>query len=116
MPKPGAIQIRLDRAELGRRDIDLDLSDGSLRATLVAERHATSDMLRRHLDLLAQQLEQAGFRDLDLDVGGRGADRGDSGTTRSPARWQIPLDLTAGEVIATDSAIRSESDGIDLRL
>ncbi|MFK7945591.1 MAG: flagellar hook-length control protein FliK [Paracoccaceae bacterium] len=62
----GIVEVLLDPPELGRVEIMMELSDQGLRATLSAERQATIDLLRRHLDVLAQQFEEAGFADVDL--------------------------------------------------
>lgn len=65
-PVPGRIELLLDPPELGRIEIGLDISDNGLRATIAAERPATGDLLRRNLEILAQQLSEAGFAEIDL--------------------------------------------------
>lgn len=77
----GAIELRLDPPELGRVEIQFDFGEDSLRAVIAAERPATVDALRRHGDLLLQQLRAAGFANVDLGFGsfGSGLGRGRAG-------------------------------------
>lgn len=63
----GTVEVLLEPPELGRVEITMELSEQGLRATLSAERQATMDLLRRHLDMLTQQFEDAGFSDVDLE-------------------------------------------------
>ena len=65
----GVVEVLLEPPELGRVEISIELSDQGLRATLSAERQATVDLLRRHLESLAQQFEGAGFAEVEVDVG-----------------------------------------------
>ena len=67
----GVVNVTLDPPELGRVEIVMEIADQGLRATLTAERQSTGDMIRRHMDLLAEQFEDAGFDDLDLNFGGQ---------------------------------------------
>lgn len=110
----GIVDVLLDPPELGRVEILMELSDQGLRATLSAERQATVDLMRRHLDLLAQHFEDAGFSDVDLDFGS--FDR-DEATDLEDVVFdgRAPDDQT--EEPNLDQAIRgSREGGIDLRL
>ena len=69
--------VQLDPPELGRVEIAIEVADQSLRATLTAERQATGDLIRRHLDILTGQFREAGFNDVDLSYSGRQGDRPD---------------------------------------
>ena len=60
------VEIHLDPPELGRVDITLDVTETGVRATLSAERTVTEDIIRRHAELLAQHLRDAGFENIDL--------------------------------------------------
>jgi len=86
--RPGRtrIEIRLDPPEMGRIEVALDISDQRLRATLHADRAGTADILRRHGDLLIQDMRESGFVDIDLQFAGRD-DRSapsDTGATQAP--------------------------------
>ncbi|MEM0988338.1 MAG: flagellar hook-length control protein FliK [Pseudomonadota bacterium] len=64
----GVVEVLLDPPELGRLEITIELNEQHLRATISAERQATGDLLRRHLDLLSQQFAEAGFGQVDLGM------------------------------------------------
>jgi len=61
------IEVRLDPPELGRIKIDFEGKGADLvRAVISAETTETFDLLRRHGDVLAKELERAGLGRLDL--------------------------------------------------
>lgn len=66
-PMMKTIELSLDPPELGRIEIHMEMAEMGLRATLSAERSGTGDLIRRQADLLLQQLDDAGFSDVDLD-------------------------------------------------
>ena len=112
-----SIELRLDPPELGRVRIDLDIADSGLRASLVAERAATGDLLRSHAGILAQQLQDAGFTEIDLQFGaphgegGRGGgDDGRAGPHGAPGR-DAPPEAGPGALDPLPDA----ADGIDLK-
>lgn len=81
----GVVEIMLDPPELGRIEISMELADQTLRATISVERGGTSDLLRRHLDLLQQQFAEAGFDQIDLGFGTfRGGDQDNDGQDSPP--------------------------------
>ena len=60
------IELVLDPPELGRVEIVIDVADQVLKATLSADRQSTADLIRRHIDMLGDQLRDEGFSDVDL--------------------------------------------------
>jgi flagellar hook-length control protein FliK len=117
-PRLGEVEIQLDPPELGRVRIGLEIADSGLKASLIAERPATGELLRSHGGILAQQLQEAGFTDIDLqfgapqqDAGGGGAPggRGEGGRDAGPGEASAEV-ARAG--VATSVA---GPEGIDLR-
>jgi hypothetical protein len=120
-PGSGRIEIRLDPPELGRVEISLDIVEQSLRATLVADRPATSDLLRRHGEILLAQLQQAGFTGIDLQFAEhRGRDRGEAQPGIAP--WPASAGDHGAPADGGDAGrpagpvARRTTDGLDLRL
>ncbi|NNU15378.1 hypothetical protein HK107_03430 [Parvularcula sp. ZS-1/3] len=69
----GRIELRLDPPELGRVQIDLDLSKGQqVRAVITAAEPETLDLMRRQGAILAEALANEGFEGIDLAFGGDG--------------------------------------------
>lgn len=76
----GRVELRLEPGELGAVEITFDFRDEGLRATVVSERAATGDLLRRHAEILLQHLRDAGFEGASLEFahhGERQAGHGD---------------------------------------
>ena len=65
----GQFEMTLAPAELGRLEIALREVDGVMTLSVSAERPETLDLIRRHIDLLAQELRQIAQRELSLHVG-----------------------------------------------
>jgi hypothetical protein len=64
------VEIRLDPPELGRVQIHLSRHDGAVQAVVLADRPETQDLLRRHAEVLARELGEAGYDSVRLDFGG----------------------------------------------
>jgi flagellar hook-length control protein FliK len=120
-PSSGRIELRLDPPELGKVEILLEISEMSLRATVIAERPMVNEMLRRHGDVLLTQLQQAGFTGVDLQFGGNRAGNqpgSHADDTHRPAFARDP-DAHADGAHAdnpADHQARRTSDRLDLRL
>ena len=117
-PVGGIIDVHLDPPELGRIEVVLEIVEQGLRATLVAERQATGEMLRRYGAELLQQFQDAGFDDVDLNFGQPGA-----GTGERPDRTGSQGPSVVGAFDTTDPAIelgtrskKSGLSGLDIRL
>jgi flagellar hook-length control protein FliK len=110
----GNVEIRLDPPELGRVQILLQPADGGVQAVVLAQRPETQDLLRRHAELLAQELGAAGFGSVSLDFGGGApsADRDD----RPPAAWHAAAFAPVAVEVQPARASRSLAGGLDIRL
>ncbi len=109
------VELTLSPEELGRVRMMLSTHDGALTLSIQADRPETIDLMRRHIDQLAQDFRDLGFADVsfsfsrdDTAPGGQGAER----ETGDPA-------VTAAE----DSPLRNAAapagarrGGLDLRL
>ena len=70
------VELTLNPAELGRVRISLSGADAGMMVSITAERPETLDLLRRHIDMLAQD-----FRDLGYDTAEFAFGRGGDGPT-----------------------------------
>lgn len=100
--------IRLDPAELGRVDVNLEISDkGEVTAKLVVDRVETLHMLQRDSRTLERAFEQAGLKPSDAGVEITLRDPSDQSGFRqnrqdedAPRRSRQPKDTDGGEDIA----------------
>ncbi|MCC5987505.1 MAG: flagellar hook-length control protein FliK [Pararhodobacter sp.] len=119
----GRVELMLSPAELGRVEITLQNRDGAMSVSLSAERSETLELLRRHIDLLADDMRRLGFTDLAFSFadgsahgsGGDGSAAGGNGTGASPASVGIDTNQPAGPAGAA-SAGSSATAHLDLRL
>jgi flagellar hook-length control protein FliK len=103
LPRPlselgtGPLEVALDPPELGRVRLSLVEVAGAMTLSITAERPETAELMRRHLDLLAQEFTRSGLDAPSVRVGtegggaqgqGPGAD-GETGA-RAPAGSGLP--------------------------
>lgn len=120
------VGLALNPEELGRIQLTFTTENGALSVGITAERPETLDLMRRHIDALAQDLRSIGYRDVNFDFSAGGEN--DSGSTsegsahsdKSSGQSNPATDenLTDGpaEVRAATSLLTSETQGVDLRL
>jgi flagellar hook-length control protein FliK len=100
LPKPlsdlgsGTMEVALDPPELGRVRLTLVEVGGAMTLSITAERPETADLMRRHLDLLAQEFSRSGLDAPSVRIGGEGAAGNGHGARPDdepvPARTGIP--------------------------
>lgn len=91
----GTVEVLLDPPDLGRIEIVIELGEQGIRATLSADKQTTADLIRRHIDLLGAQFEEAGFSLGDLSYAA------EDGTDRDPGAPAGPGQPTEREHLAT---------------
>lgn len=106
-------EIALNPEELGRVRLTLSAGDGALTLAVFAERPETQDLLRRNIDMLAQEFRALGYQDLSFSFGGEGQ----AANSDEPAEeeWPTSSTMTEGEEIEVRSTSQATS-GLDLRL
>lgn len=60
----GTIEISLNPEELGNVRMQLQMNDGSINLMIGTERPEVLDLMRRNLDVLAQEFKELGFKDV----------------------------------------------------
>lgn len=68
-----SIELKLHPEELGRVSITLSHDSGVLTVAFAAERGETLDLMRRHIDLLGEELRRLGYGSVDFTFGGGNA-------------------------------------------
>lgn len=114
------IEIRLDPPELGRVHIHLTPTDtGGVQAVVAADRPETQDLLRRHADLLARELADAGYQGVNLQFAAGGDAGARQQSAEAPAGTEVASILAPLAVAAATAMVqpaRLVTGGLDIRL
>jgi flagellar hook-length control protein FliK len=62
-------EIALNPEELGRVKLSLSAGDSVITVNVLADRPETQDLLRRHIDILAQEFRQLGYTSISFSFG-----------------------------------------------
>lgn len=106
-------EISLNPEELGRVRMTMSAADGAMTLHLSAERPETQDLLRRHIEVLAQEFRELGYTSIDFSFGsqGKGADDAKPSDEDQTALADIEAPAEVEMMAVGDS-----STGLDLRI
>ncbi len=110
------IELTLNPDELGRVRLTFTMSDGGIHVAVIAERGETMDLMRRHIETLAQEFRDMGFKDANFDFSRNGqgnSDNADSNPDDPDTHTQTP---TETQTLAPVQLSLEPSTGLDLRL
>ena len=110
-----SIDIRLDPEELGRVHLNLRHADGQMSVAITAERPETLELLRRHIDQLAQDVRALGYGTLRFDFH-HGHQRQNQSGPETLAQSSESRDEVVQSVAAPSPTPRATGAGLDLRL
>lgn len=108
-----SIEISLHPRELGRVHMVLSASDAGMTLTITADRSETLDLMRRHIDQLAQEFRNMGHGDVGFAFRHGGADRQEN-HNQGGARIDVLEEAEIAAHLATPTPGRPS--GLDLRL
>jgi flagellar hook-length control protein FliK len=106
-------EIALNPEELGRVRLTLSVGDGGVTLVVSAERPETNELLRRHIDVLAQEFRAIGYDTVSFSFDSDGSDAASTHPDEVADTDHIPTDKDVTENPA--SSVLS-SGGLDLRL
>ena len=126
LPRPmsdlgnGTLEVSLDPPELGRVRLSLIEVAGTMTLSITAERPETAELMRRHLDLLAQEFARAGLDAPNVRIGGENGSAGaqDKGGGASGGAAGSRADLAEPEKgqPTTVATAPDQNRALDLRL
>ena len=64
------IELTLNPEELGRVRLTFTMSEMGINVVVITERGETMDLLRRHIEILAQEFRNMGYKDVSFDFSG----------------------------------------------
>ncbi len=114
------MELVLSPAELGRVRISMMGGDGAMTVHVMADRPETLDLMRRHIDILAQEFHDIGYGTAEFAFGQNAADQGNphdgdagaGGLTTSSSQ----TDVTEGADTPAPTQLTLQSDRVDIRL
>ncbi|MEM1428047.1 MAG: flagellar hook-length control protein FliK [Pseudomonadota bacterium] len=121
-PLPGSLDVALHPEELGRVRLVFTPTEAGLSISVQAERGETLDMLRRHIELLEQDLREHGFSNPSFDFsGGSHGDRATQDGPQTGLSQGATNTAVGGGPSAAPSPLPAHPDltggaGLDLRL
>lgn len=116
---PGQIELRLYPEELGRLRLSFDVSEQNMVVTIFAERAETTDLMRRHVEQLAREMQSLGYKEVsfrfDGDPASTGTGTGD-GNRDTPASGAAPHETVETTHAAPEALPAAAGAGLDLRI
>jgi flagellar hook-length control protein FliK len=108
-----ATEIALNPEELGRVRMSLSAADGALTLVVLADRPETQELLRRHIDVLAQEFRSLGYESVSFSfhTGGQSDSAEDRDSADEETKTLMKQSVETEEAIAPIL-----SSGLDLRL
>lgn len=107
----GVTELVLNPEELGRVRLSMSTHNGVVALTITTERPETQDLMRRHIETLAQELRDLGFD----DVGFSFRDQGQGGQSHNANEQDVGVAVM--EVEPNQPAVHAvQTSGLDLRL
>jgi len=117
------IDVALNPEELGRVKMRVTTADSSVIVMITTERPETGDMMRRHINELAEEFRKMGFEDISFEFGGEGmsghtADGEDHSDSPTGGKAGANEDgtLTENTPEAVQQNLRLGEAGLDMRM
>lgn len=106
-------QISLNPEELGRVRLSMSATDGSITLNILAERPETNDLLRRHIEVLAQEFRSLGYNSISFSFGTSGQGGADGSAEASGDNQTIENDAHIDHEVRPQAR---QTSGLDLRM
>ncbi|WP_458791920.1 flagellar hook-length control protein FliK [Yoonia sp. MH D7] len=107
----GATELVLNTTEIGRVSLSMTTHDGVLSMTITTERPETLDLMRRHIETLAQEFRELGFDDVSFSF----HEQGQNDQQEGAQRQDINIAMSDAEPIPS-AGQNVRTGNLDLRL
>ncbi len=112
----GPVELTLDPPELGRLRMHVTEIAGVMTLTIHADRPETADLMRRHLDLLAQEFAEAGLDAPSVRISQDNSGDQDNRHQGMSKQTDQTAAIATDELTAQATAPRTGTGALDLRL
>lgn len=123
------IELTMDPPELGKVRMSLAETGGVMAVTISADSQATTELMRRHMDLLRKDFMEMGYQDVSFSFEQGGSDgsskqaqmdnefgQGDGGQGDSSRGDSAQADASITLAAQQNSQLSAASSGVDIRL
>lgn len=117
------VEVALNPEELGRVKMRVTTSDTGITVVIQTERPETGDLMRRHINELADEFRKMGFENVSFEFSGGGASGGQANSEgdRQPSAGGTPLaksdEMATAPVAETQTQqLRMGNAGVDMRV
>lgn len=123
------IELTMDPPELGKVRMSLAETGGVMAVTISADSQATTELMRRHMDLLRKDFMEMGYQDVSFSFEQGGSDgssqqaqmdnefgQGDGGQGDSSRGDSAQADASISMAAQQNSQLSAASSGVDIRL
>lgn len=109
-------EISLNPEELGRVRLSLAAGEGAITLAISADRPETADLLRRHIDTLAQEFRSLGYDNLTFSFGSGSDASGSAGSDNAGSETGAEAVPLTADAVAMPTPTKVITTGLDLRL
>lgn len=113
-PDRHGVELTLAPEELGRIRLTMDGGDGRMTVTVQADRAETLDLLRRNIDMLAQDFRDLGYAQTSFSFGGGASESPPQPSAPPPAR-AAPAEVAFTPAFHQPTLV-GPVEGLDLRV
>ena len=111
------VELTLNPHELGRVRLTFTLTDGGINVAILAERGETMDLMRRHIETLAQEFRDMGYADVGFQFSQHDRENaGGNNPDEQPGHATELAPMPEIEIIPPARVSMEPSNGLDLRL
>ena len=110
------VLLLLNPEELGHVRIHITSTEGMVNMSVVAERPETLDLMRRHIETLAQEFQKIGYHHAEFSFGGGQSSSDNAPASRPEPREKGDTPFHVASVPSPNHAGQVISDRLDLRL
>jgi len=110
------VELTLNPEELGRVRLTFTLTDGGINVAVLVERGETMDLMRRHIETLAQEFRDMGYSDVGFQFSQNGQADTDAGDDATGHGQTVNAPLPEPEFTPPAKLSLEPSTGLDLRL
>lgn len=111
------VELTLNPHELGRVRLTFTLTDGGINVSVLAERGETMELMRRHIETLAQEFREMGYADVGFRFSQQNRENTDGNNAESQARHSGEfVHFPENENIPPARVSLEPTTGLDLRL